>query len=163
MASPALKAAPSPAEIDLKAAEFHALEAKWKDAKLQVTLAGEPVDKLEKELIELARNWGSSHAQKSRILHGILWEMMATFGQSLQLDTAAVERLRVGLKKADQSRLLKKLFQKDVRWIFSAASAVVIKSDKAVKLSPKIKGLLLDCFVQTNRTPTLDVRKKKAA
>jgi len=160
MASPALKAAPSPAEIDLRALEFHALERKWEEAKTGVVSAAEPLFKLKQELIDLVAACGGPHHEKSKILHGILWELMATFGQSIVQDAAGVERLRLALVKAKQVRLLKKLFRKDVRWSFQSGAAVVIKGEK---ISPKIKGLLLDCFVASDRTPTLDVRKKKTA
>ena len=164
MASAAFRSALSAAEIDLKAIEFHELETRLEDAKAEskqkLQAAGEPFFKLQKELIEWVRICGGAHHEKSKILHGILWEMMATFGQSTSQDTAAIERLRLALVKAKQARLLKKLFQKDVRWTLKAAASSIIKGEK---LSAKLMGLVLECSVTVDRTPTLDVRKKKTA
>jgi hypothetical protein len=160
MASPALKAAPSPAEIDLLAFRFQALEECWNEAKAGVATAAEPLGKLKQELIDLVRACGGSHKEKSKILHGILWELMATFGQSTTQDAAAIERLRLALVKAKQARLLKKLFRKEISWRFESSAATIIRGEK---LSAKLMSLVLECSVTTDRTPTLDVRKKKAA
>jgi hypothetical protein len=160
MASAALKPVPSAAQIDLKAIEYRRLEEMFLEAKADLATASEPLSKLKADLIELVRQCGGMHAEKSKILHGILWEIMATFGQSTSLDAAAVERLRLGLVKAKQARLLKKLFQKDTRWTFQPGAAIVIKGEK---ISARVKSLLLDCFVTSYRTPTLDVREKKIA
>ena len=158
MASPALKPAPSAAEIDLKAIEYSRLEEIFLEAKADLASASEPLAKFKSDLIELVRRHGGAHTKKSKILHGILWEMMATFGQSITQDAGAVDRLREALVKAKQARLLKKLFQKDTRWTFQSGAAIVIKGEK---ISARVKGLLLDCFVPSDRTPILDVRKRK--
>jgi hypothetical protein len=160
MASPAVKPAPSAAEIDLRAVAFHALKQKLDEAQAAVPIAAKPVNDLKAELIELVRNFGGPHADKSKILHGIAWELMATFGKGMTQDSAAVERLRLALKKAGQTRLLKKLFQQDIRWTFNASAAEIVKREK---LSPTLMRSLMLCFVTSDRTPTLDVRKKKVA
>lgn len=160
MASPATKPAPSAAQIDLKAVEYKDLEKKLDEAKAAVPIAAKPVNELKAELIELVREYGGPHAEKSKILHGIAWELMATFGQGMTQDSAAIERLRLALRKAGQTRLLKKLFQQDVRWTFNAASAEIVKREK---LSPILMRSLMLCFVTSDRTPTLDVRQKKIA
>jgi hypothetical protein len=41
------------------------------------------------------RDFGSSHAEKSKLLHGITQEMMVTFGSAVSIDAAAVERFRL--------------------------------------------------------------------
>jgi hypothetical protein len=163
MATAALKVvkpAPSPAEIDLKAIEYKDLEEKLEVLKAQVPIAAKPLNDLKAELIEMVRHSGGVHAEKSKILYGIVWELMATFGQSMTQDAAAIERFRLALKKAKKVRLLKKLFTQDIRWTFKAASAEVVKREK---LSPALMTRLLLCLVPSDRTPTLDVRKKKAA
>jgi hypothetical protein len=157
-AAKAVNPAPSPAEIDLKAITYKDLEKKLQEARDAVPIAAKPVADLKVELIDLVREFGGAHAEKSKILHGIAWELMATFGQSMQQDAAAIDRLREALKKAKKARLLKKLFQQDIRWTFKAASVEVVKREK---LSPTLMRRLLLCFVPTDRTPTLDVREKK--
>jgi hypothetical protein len=157
-AAAAKTVAPSAADIDLKAIEYDALEQKLIEAREAVPVAAEPVAKMKAELIELVRACGGPHREKSKILHGILWEMMATFGQGMTQDTAAIERLRLALKKAKQARLLKQLFQQDIRWTFKSSAVEVVKRQK---LSPTLMKLVLSCFVPEDRTPTLDVRPKK--
>jgi hypothetical protein len=157
-AAKALKPAPTPAEIDLKAVEYNELQEKLFKARGEAIAALAPVATLKDELIDLVRDFGGAHAEKSKLLHGIAWEMMATFGQSMTQDAAAIDRLRIALKKAKKARLLKKLFKQDIRWTFQAASAEIVKREK---LSPTLMQKLLLCFVPTDRTPTLDVREKK--
>jgi hypothetical protein len=160
MASPAkaAKPAPSPAEIDLKAIEYKKLEKNLQDSRDAVPIAAKPVASLKAELIDLVDDFGGPHSEKSKILHGIAWELMATFSQGMSQDSAAIDRLREALKKAKKVRLLKKLFQQDIRWTFKAASVEMVKREK---LSPALMQKLLLCFVPVDRTPTLDVREKK--
>jgi hypothetical protein len=158
MASQALAAVPSEAEIDLRSVDYHKLVEKVDVARVELQKAMEPLVASKAELIELVRAYGGPHKEKSKILHGILWEIMGTFGQSIVQDNQAVEKLRLALQKNGQTRLLKKLFKQDIRWTFGSDAAAVIKE---IKLTPRLKGMVLDCFVPADRTPTLDVRKKK--
>ena len=66
-------------EIEKQAAE----EAAPKQAELE---------RLEVQLLNLVKAHGSAHAEKSKLLHGIAWEVMATFGSSTSTDNAALER-----------------------------------------------------------------------
>ena len=61
---------------------------------------------------------------------------MATFGMSQ--DSAAIDRLRAALKKAKKTRLLKKLFQQDIRWTFKPlyAHCHVQPSDASLARAP---------------------------
>jgi hypothetical protein len=155
-----LAIAPKREETDEFAMEFKRLEKTLLQAKASVTAAQAPVETLKQELIDLVRNFGGAHREKSKLLHGIGWEIMATFGQSTVQDAAAVERLRAELKKKKLARLLKRLFTEEKRWTFSSNAMQVVKGEK---LSPKLMGLVLQCFVTSDRTPILDVREKKAA
>jgi hypothetical protein len=89
--------APSPAQVDAKAKEYlalkDALDRATEDAKLRTI----PLVELEEKLVELVSNFGSAHKEKSRLLHGITLEMMATFGSAVTIDTTAVERFRLAL------------------------------------------------------------------
>jgi hypothetical protein len=152
--------APSPEDVDERAIAFNSLEARLTQTVADMAAASEPVKALKLELVELVRNFGSVHAEKSKLLHGIVWEMMATFGQSTSQDAAAVERLRLALVKAKKARLLKILFAKEVRWTLRTQAMTVIKSEK---LTPKLMSLVLQCADTKDRTPTLDVREKAPA
>ncbi len=151
--------APLPAEVDERAEIFSELEKKLAEAKAEVKTAQEKLAAKELELIELVRSFGGPHASKSKILHGILWEMVATFSQYTVQDSAAVERFRLALKEARQTRLLKKIFKEDKRYTFDGvAAAGIIKTEK---LSAELLTLLLQCAVTKDKAPSLDVRLKK--
>lgn len=153
-----INASPTAEAVDAHALEFKRLEKDLRDAMEKAANAAAPFKALKDQLVPLVKKFGSQHHEKSKLLHGILWEMMATFGQSTTQDAAAIERLRLALVKSKKARLLKKLFTKETRWRFNSNANSVIKTEK---LTPAEKGLLLDCFDTENRTPTIDVREKK--
>ena len=158
MSAAPITPAPMPAEVDSRAEEFHQLELDLEKANTEIGALRKEIAVKEAALIELVKNCGGPHAQKSKILHGIVWEMVATFSQYTTQDAAAIERLRVELVKAKQTKLLKKLFQADVRWTMKASAAEIVKTEK---LSPKLMALLLQCQVTQDKKPSLDVRPKK--
>jgi hypothetical protein len=94
------------------------------------------------------------------LLHGITSEMMVTFGSSVSIDAAAVERFRHALLESNQSRLLKKIFQKDIRWTMSPEAATIIKGEK---LSNGLLAIFSQCEVVKQKAPSLTVREKSTA
>ena len=114
---------------------------------------------MKEELIDLVRDFGSAHAEKSRLLHGITREMMVTFGSSVSIDGAAVERFRLALMKANQARLLKKVFLQHVRWSLSPEASAIIKGEK---LSKSLLALYSQVEVIKPKSPSLQVREKSA-
>lgn len=150
--------APLPADIDDFADMFRKLKTKLDEARVEVKAAQEELGAKELELIELICSFGGPHATKSKILHGIIYEMVATFSQYTTQDSAAVERFRQALVDSKQTRLLKKIFKSDIRWTMQSSAAEIVKNEK---LSPKLMALLLQCTVTQDRKPTLDVRPKK--
>jgi hypothetical protein len=87
-----LETPPTAVDIDRLAMEFLVLESKVDDAYKIATALDEPHEKMKAELIELVEAFGSSHAEKSKLLHGMEYEILATFGVSTSIDAAAVER-----------------------------------------------------------------------
>jgi hypothetical protein len=81
--------APTAAEIDKLPIEFLELEEKVGQAYKIAVAADEPHERMREELICLAEEFGSTHAEKSKLLHGIQYEIMATFGMSTSIDAAA--------------------------------------------------------------------------
>ena len=150
--------APLPAEVDSRAEYFHQLELDLEEARKEVAATQKELAVKEQALIDLVRECGGPHATKSKILHGILWEMVATFSQYSTQDSAAVERFRLALIDSKQTRLLKKIFKADVRYTMQTGAAEIVKTEK---LSPKLMSLLLQCTVTQDRKPSLDVRQKK--
>lgn len=143
------------AEVDQKAEQYYALKEALDHAMKQAVEAKVPLDQLKEELIEAVKNFGSVHAEKSKLLHGISHEMMVTFGQSVSIDAAAVERFRVALAEGDQSRVCSKIFEKTVRWSLRPDSSSIIKGSK---LSKPLLALYSQCEVIKPRTPSLVVR-----
>jgi hypothetical protein len=150
--------APRPAEVDERASAFERLKDELADAREELITTQKLVTERELELIELVRSCGGPHAQKSKIVHGIVWEMVATFAQYTTQDSAAVERFRLALVKAGKTRLLKKIFSADIRWTMKTGAAEIVKTEK---LTPKQMALLLQCSVTQDKKPSLDVRLKK--
>ena len=158
------RAAPPKAEaIDGFAAEYKRLDKILDDAKAEFRKVkkaeGADLDKLHIALIELVRAFGGKHAEKSKLLQGIEWELMATFGESHGIDSNAVERLRLALKAAGQTKLLKKLFTEEKSWRLAPNAAELLRAEG--KLPDEIAMAALACFTFTPSTPRLDVRPKK--
>jgi hypothetical protein len=151
---------PSSAEVEKLALAYHALEEKVDAAKDQLKQAQTPLAEEKDRITELVRAFGGAHGEKSKLLHGITWEIMATFGKTTKVDAAAVEQLRLALVKGKKARLLKKLFMRDVRYNLADDAMELIKGEK---LTAKDLALVLKCFDTQDRTPTLDVRPKKLA
>jgi hypothetical protein len=154
---------PNAEQVDAHAVEYKRLEKILDDAKAELAKVrnkeGKDLDKLHGTLIDLVGSFGGKHAEKSKILHGIEWELMATFGQSAGIDSAAVERLRLALKAANKTKLLKKLFTEEKSYRLARDAAELLKAEG--KLPDDLAMLALACFSFTPRTPTLDVRLKK--
>src|SRR5437868_1551498 len=150
----AISTAPTPAEVDKKAEQYDALKEKFLQATLAAKEAQVPLDQLKEELIDLVRNFGSAHAEKSKLLHGIKQEIMATFGMQLVYDSAAVERFRLALQGAKQTRVLKKIFVQTIHWNINPEASVIIKGEK---LSEPLLALYSQCQVIKAMTPKLQV------
>jgi hypothetical protein len=149
--------APTAAEVDKLAIEYIDLKEALLEATLARVAAQEKLEPAEAKLVDLVSKCGSAHAQKSKMLHGLKWEIMGTFGTSTSVDTAAVERLRMELVGRKQTRLLKRLFEGTMRWALkSSARAEVLKPD----VSDEIRGLFVACEVTKDRSPSLTVREK---
>lgn len=161
MSTPA-KAAPLPGAVDELAAAYNALQAKILQAELEYAEAvkdvGPQMATMKTELVELVRDFGSTHAEKSKRLYGIEWYLMATFGTSHSTDAAAVERFRRALVKAKQARLLKRIFSKSVRWDLSPEARTIVQGSK---LSRPLLALYAQCDVPMTKTPILKVEKKQ--
>jgi hypothetical protein len=158
-AAPQLITVPTQPEIDKLAEEYQSLEKEFDRAEGELKAAAAKLDQKADELIRLVTSFGSAHAEKSKLLHGIRFEIMSTQGVSTSIDGAAVERFRLELVKSKQARLLKKVFEKTIRWNLSPMASVIIKAEK--KLSNKLLALYAQCTVSKAKKPGLTVRPKK--
>jgi hypothetical protein len=159
LSATAFTSAPTASQVDEMAELYYELDEQVEKAKLALKTVQEPLDKVKDEMRELVRQYGSAHAEKSKLLHGINYEVMATFGLNTSIDAAAVERFRLALKKAGKARLLRKLFEKTVRWALNPEYGEIIQRDR---LTPKLTALWAVCESKTPKTPTLTVREKSA-
>jgi hypothetical protein len=152
-------AAPTPVEVDKKAARYYALKDALDRATEEAKLRCLPLVELKKELIDLVRDFGSVRAEKSFFLHEITQEMLVTFGSSASIDAPAVERFRLAMIESNQSRLLKRVFRKDERWTMMPQAAAIIKGEK---LSDALLAIFSQCEVVKPNSPVLKVREKAA-
>lgn len=162
MAEPAkaLISPPTPAEVDKLAILYAAQKEKVLQATLAQRAAAEELERVQKQCVELVTKFGSSHAEKSRLLHGLKWELMGTFGTSTSVDAAALESLRTFLTANKQTRLLKRLFESTTRWALkSTARAEILKDD----VSTKVRALFAACEVTKDRSPSIQAREKQPA
>jgi hypothetical protein len=151
---------PKPEEIDELAEKYERARTDFLQATLAMAEANKPIGPLKEQILALIEKFGSVHAEKSKILRGLIWEAMGTWGQSQSLDHAAVETFRLALVKAKQSRLLKKIFVAETRWKLAPEASAIVKS---TKLAPKLLALFAQCSVTAAIAPRLKVEKQKKA
>lgn len=145
-------------DLDKHAKEYLALKESYLQATLAAKAAGELLEKKGDELKQLVTEFGSAHAEKSKILHGVGYELVVTYGSSVVIDGQALEKFRLGLVAAKQARLLKRIFDKTIRWTLSPNAAAIIRGEQ--KLSKPLLALYAQCEVVKPRTPLLQVREK---
>jgi hypothetical protein len=150
--------APTAAEVDKLATEYVQAKAKFITLTLESRDAGKRVDEIEARIIPLVRQFGSAHAEKSKLLHGLKWELMGTFGSSTSIDAAAVERLRLRLVKGKATRLLGRLFEATTRWSLTpTARAEILKVD----VPAEVRSDFAACEVTKERSPKIEARPKE--
>ena len=156
--------APSPAppelfaeQIDTLAKQYLAVKDKAMQAKLEVRACEREMEAKGELLRKAVEEFGGAHAEKSKIVHGLKYEAVVTFGQSVSIDAAAVENFQLALVKEDKPRLLKKLFDKTIRWTLNPQASEFVRGEK---LSDRLRSLFAKCQVVKERTPTLTVRMK---
>jgi hypothetical protein len=154
------QSAPNPAEIDKLSKEYLELKEKLFTAQLAATDISQQMTLKAELLRDMVSKFGSAKGEKSKLLHGLEYEVMATFGQTVSIDAAAVETFRDALKQAKQARLLGKLFEKTIRWTLNPEASKIVRSST---LSKKLSDLFAKCEVVKPITPKLQVRLKEKA
>jgi len=120
------------------------------------TSLDEPHERMKEELICLVEEFGSAHAEKSKLLHGITHEILATFGVSTSIDAAAVERFAQALHIAKQTKLLSRIFEQTTRYTLRPDAGSIIRT---MALPKAQLALFAQCQVPKPRTPMLKVRR----
>jgi hypothetical protein len=153
-------AAATPAQVDKYAKEYLDLKDQVLQAKFALTELQQQLE-LKAEIVKsYVESYGSAHAEKSKIVHGLKYEAVMTFGQSVSIDAAAVETFRDELRKSKQVRLLGKLFEKRISFALNPEASKIVRGST---LSDKLRSLFAKCEVIKPRTPTLQVREKEKA
>ena len=157
MAAPAQDFRPAPERVDELAKEYLAIKEEFDKATAAKDSIESRLDQKKDEIRLVVRDFGSAHAQKSKILHGVSQEIVVTYGQSVSIDAAAVENFRLALQRAKKARLLRTIFEKTIRWTLQPQASEVIRGSK---LSDRLRGLAMKCEVITAKTPSVTVRAK---
>jgi hypothetical protein len=150
---------PTAADIDRLAVEFLALEAKTDQAYAIALALDEPHERMKERLVDLVEEFGSaghekSKLEKSKLLHGLTHEMVATFGVSTSINAAAVDRFADVLRGSKQTKLLELIFEQTTRYHLRPDAGPV------VRMLPKaLAALYAACHVSTPRPPILKVRR----
>lgn len=165
--STAAKAAPTPAEVETLAREYHQLEEKIagikKKAAEDLAPHAKRLDELWEALVPQVKEFGSVHAEKSKLLHGLEWEVMATFKSTTVMDAAAVDTFREALQKEKKTRLFKRVFQKAIRWTLADTAGAFLRDEhEGGRFPDRLYALFARCSVPKELTPTLVVRPKSA-
>jgi hypothetical protein len=154
-----LGAPPTAVDIDRLAVEFLALEAKTDHAYAIALALDEPHERMKERLVDLVEEFGSadhekSKLEKSKLLHGLTHEMVATFGVSTSINAAAVDRFAHVLRVNKQTKLLELIFEQTTHYHLRPDAGHVIRM-----LPKALAALYAACSVSTPRTPMLEVRR----
>jgi hypothetical protein len=154
-----LETPPTAADIDRLALEFLALEAKTDHAYAIALALDEPHERMKERLIDLVEEFGSadhekSKLEKSKLLHGLTHEMVATFGVSTSINAAAVDHFADVLRGSKQLKLLELIFAQTTRYHLRPDAGPVIRT-----LPRALAALYSQCHVTTPRHPVLEVRR----
>lgn len=148
---------PAPAAIDALAEEYLALQKKADEAWKAAQAASEPCQQKADELKKLVSEFGQQHAEKSKLLHGLKYELMSTTGTVSSLDQAAIEKFRLAMLKKSLGVLFRKMFEQVITYRpLPEASAII----RAKRLKPSLVSLFSQCLISKPKSPTLQVREK---
>lgn len=161
-------APPLPAEVEELAREYRRLEAKiagiTKKAADKAAPHRKRLDELWDTLLGQVREFGSVHAEKSKLLYGLKLEVMGTFASGTEIDAAAVETFRLALVEAQQSRTLGHVFEKSIRWTLLPEAATFLRKEHDEGNFPDALFVLYArCSVPKKLAPKLVVRERTKA
>jgi hypothetical protein len=93
-----------------------ALEEKTDQAYAIALALDEPHERMKERLVDLVEQFGSADHEKSKLLHGLTHEIVATFGVSTSINAAAVDRFAHVLRVNRQIKLLELIFEQTTRY-----------------------------------------------
>ena len=148
---------PTPEKIDELAREYLEIEKQREESGAALAAKAE-------ELAPLVERFGTAHAKKSKLLVGLLYEMMTTTSSTTSVDAAGIEKLQIALKRADMAPLFKKLFRKVTRWEIAPTADVVLRGDLPKGAPKDLRSLFTQAVrIETKPARLSDVRARKSA
>jgi hypothetical protein len=154
---------PTPAEIDAKAKEYCDLETQIEqisaDAAKKMKPLRDRLTPLGTQLRQWGADFGGAHAKKSKLLTGLVYEVMTTAGSSTSLDQAAAVLFSQACKKVGQTRIFKDLFETLTVYRSRPDADQVART----KLTSGLALAFARCFVTKSFETRLEVRPRKKA
>jgi hypothetical protein len=154
---------PTPAEIDAKAKEYCDLEEQIENISKEAAEKMKPLRDRMTPLATELRKWGMEfggvHAKKSKLLTGLVYEVMTTTGSSTSLDQAVAALFAQACKKVGQSRLFKELFETLTVYRARPEADEIART----KLTPRLALAFTRCFITKTYETRLEVRPRKKA
>jgi hypothetical protein len=117
-----------------------------------------------KDLLDIINAFGYASGKKSKRVDGIAHFGAASFGQSVEVDQNAVNRLRLYLKAKGKDGLFKKLFVEDARFRPTKDAHKVVDAVLQTKHHrvQRLRHMFHACLDVTNKNPSVKVDLKPA-
>jgi hypothetical protein len=165
MTSPQLSP-PKAEDVDALAKEYVDIQAELLEKQLALATETEPKRERLAELSEKLRAWcvdfGSAHEKKSKLLVGLLFEVMTTVSSSSSLDQAAVDVFLRACQKAKALRVFRKIFEHVSYWR-PRPQADQVSRGAGMLTGALAKKLMACTIVDTKPARLIAVRPRKGA
>lgn len=152
---------PSPIEIDALASNYLA-------QKQVVQIAQDNLGTLHDELLEICEQYGTPHAEKSRLLLGDEFKVVRSKKQSTSVDQPLVAKLYTVLKKRRCFHVFFLLFKVVVKYEVAPTAEKLLAAPELPKRAPRnLRALFAEAVHVADKSPSLsveplDARKKGA-
>ena len=146
--------APTPRHVDVLAAKFDRLRQRIK-------AEAEKLDQPKEDLLLLANRWGkiTRRAKKSFRLDGLVWYILATYGQRTEIKREAVQKLQMELVTIGRGRSFREFFRPTVEYIATPGAVAALKKLPR-EHRRRIVALYRACFEAKPSAPSLEVKKQ---
>jgi hypothetical protein len=146
--------APTVSQIDKLGREYKELERLSSNLK-------EEIDRKREEILKLVKAFGTmpARAGKSKSLEGTLYELVASFGQNVEINPARVSMLKQLLKDLGYAWLFERLFDEQPKYRLLSDVEELIGPKSGCPASAR--RLYSRCFAIKAKTPSVSVREKK--
>ncbi len=155
---------PSAKEIDALIAKYAEAQGELQSADAEKKAKSEAADQLKAKLVAMVEAFGERHTEKSKRLAGAHNTATTTTGTLVQIDDAAVDKLKAALETAEVPQLREKFFSEKITYQLVQGPEDVLRTiELPARLRTRISGLLKGCFRIATRAPSLKVEAMAAA